>query len=274
MLENDVWWHAVVCDRCTQQGLRVYFTGTGERNWVDSPAAIRHGKIYVAGQWHPRPLPANLPKNLVRPQGAAAAAPTSAQQPKARGRPATAPKSAKAAAAAGMLSPSVSNDENAEQLLVRRSARERESRITMVDGKPVLKLNMYDIEGGERSVFDQELNREWGRAQLWAGQAASSGKVGRMILEQELSREWCGQGRAGGWPRAGGLLGLPGWRADACHSGNAAAAWLHSIGWRLRGPTGQGGLAARSTAGRKPGWAGWLADRQVGTQTAVMQMFR
>lgn len=24
----------------------------------------------------------------------------------------------------------------------------------------MLKLNMYDLEGGERSVFDQELNRE------------------------------------------------------------------------------------------------------------------
>ena len=29
----------------------------------------------------------------------------------------------------------------------------------MVDGMPVLKLNNYDLEGGERSVFDQELNR-------------------------------------------------------------------------------------------------------------------
>ena len=29
----------------------------------------------------------------------------------------------------------------------------------MVDGVPVLKLNNYDLEGGERSVFDQELNR-------------------------------------------------------------------------------------------------------------------
>ena len=30
----------------------------------------------------------------------------------------------------------------------------------MVDGMPVLKLNNYDLLTGERSVFDQELNRE------------------------------------------------------------------------------------------------------------------
>ena len=32
-----------------------------------------------------------------------------------------------------------------------------------IDGKPVLKLNQYDLEGGKRSVFEQELNREWVR---------------------------------------------------------------------------------------------------------------
>jgi hypothetical protein len=30
-----------------------------------------------------------------------------------------------------------------------------------VDGQPVLRLNMYDLESGERSVFDQELEREF-----------------------------------------------------------------------------------------------------------------
>ena len=41
----------------------------------------------------------------------------------------------------------------------RRTSRIGKQRIMMVDGVPVLKLNNYDLEGGERSVFDQELNR-------------------------------------------------------------------------------------------------------------------
>jgi hypothetical protein len=41
----------------------------------------------------------------------------------------------------------------------RRTSRVGKQRIMMVDGVPVLKLNNYDLEGGERSVFDQELNR-------------------------------------------------------------------------------------------------------------------
>jgi hypothetical protein len=32
----------------------------------------------------------------------------------------------------------------------------------------VLKLNMYDLEGGERSVFEQELRRESAAKQGWA----------------------------------------------------------------------------------------------------------
>ncbi len=42
---------------------------------------------------------------------------------------------------------------------LRRTGRVGKQRIMMVDGVPVLKLNNYDLEGGERSVFDQELNR-------------------------------------------------------------------------------------------------------------------
>ena len=42
---------------------------------------------------------------------------------------------------------------------IRRTSRVGKQRIMMVDGIPVLKLNNYDLEGGERSVFDQELNR-------------------------------------------------------------------------------------------------------------------
>ncbi|BDA46823.1 probable global transcription activator SNF2L1 [Coccomyxa sp. Obi] len=42
---------------------------------------------------------------------------------------------------------------------VRRSSREAKSRIIMVDGHPVLKSNNYDLEQGERSVFEMELKR-------------------------------------------------------------------------------------------------------------------
>lgn len=43
---------------------------------------------------------------------------------------------------------------------IRRTSRVGKQRIMMVDGVPVLKLNNYDLLSGERSVFDQELNRE------------------------------------------------------------------------------------------------------------------
>ena len=42
---------------------------------------------------------------------------------------------------------------------LRRTSRVGKQRIMMVDGVPVLKLNNYGLKGGERSVFDQELNR-------------------------------------------------------------------------------------------------------------------
>lgn len=32
--------------------------------------------------------------------------------------------------------------------------------LVQVNGLPVLKINDYDLEQGERSVFDQELDRE------------------------------------------------------------------------------------------------------------------
>eukprot|EP00240_Pyramimonas_obovata_P007644 CAMPEP_0118954064 /NCGR_PEP_ID=MMETSP1169-20130426/57644_1 /TAXON_ID=36882 /ORGANISM="Pyramimonas obovata, Strain CCMP722" /LENGTH=183 /DNA_ID=CAMNT_0006901637 /DNA_START=258 /DNA_END=806 /DNA_ORIENTATION=- len=40
----------------------------------------------------------------------------------------------------------------------RRSARARKSRLIMVDGHAVLKLNNYDLNSGEMSVFDSELD--------------------------------------------------------------------------------------------------------------------
>ncbi|KAL4421455.1 hypothetical protein ABPG75_010746 [Micractinium tetrahymenae] len=180
VMQDDVWWHAVVCDRDAKQGLHVYFTGSAERGWVADPACIRRGKLFVAGHWHPRPLPPGLPKNLLRNAAAAAAGPAAAaikQEPGsvqaaapgagakgqagAGGAASKGKGKATAASAAGALPPSASPAEGAAvTVLVRRSARERESRITVVNGQAVLKANMYDLESGERSVFDQELSRE------------------------------------------------------------------------------------------------------------------
>jgi hypothetical protein len=39
----------------------------------------------------------------------------------------------------------------------RRSRREAKQRVVYVNGIPVLKANMYDLESGEPSVFDKEL---------------------------------------------------------------------------------------------------------------------
>ncbi|KAK9840665.1 hypothetical protein WJX81_008358 [Elliptochloris bilobata] len=43
---------------------------------------------------------------------------------------------------------------------VRRSTRAVKNRVIMIDGEPVLKANNYDLESGEQSIFDVELNRE------------------------------------------------------------------------------------------------------------------
>lgn len=126
-------WHAVVTDRHPGKGLRAYFLGSTEHDWVDDAECVRPGRIYVAGQWHPRPLGPDFPKGLLRHLSTAPQRPPK-QQPQQQ------------AAKGRQAQPASSNDENGggdqATVLVRRSVRERESRIEMVDGKPVLKLNM------------------------------------------------------------------------------------------------------------------------------------
>ena len=135
MLENAVWWHAVVCDRSTTKGLQLYLTGSQEQMRVKEPSRLRPGKIYVAGQWRDRPLP-RLPKGLVRMP---AAAPQQAQQQQAQAAAKPAAKGSAAptaAAAAGKRgsgpAAAAGSDEFTTTVLVRRSAREKESRVTMV----------------------------------------------------------------------------------------------------------------------------------------------
>ncbi len=41
--------------------------------------------------------------------------------------------------------------------MLRRSRREGKQRVVYVDGIPVLKSNLYDLQQGEPSVFDKEL---------------------------------------------------------------------------------------------------------------------
>jgi hypothetical protein len=141
ILDTAVWWHGVVCDSCPARGLSVYFLGAPERRWVSDPQLLRPGKLWAAGGWHPRLLPP-LPGNLVRRP------PPAARQPPARQQAAAAPKPQPDAAAkrAGPAKPSaaaaakqnpkvkaepVENDDK-ETVLVRRSARERQSRLTLV----------------------------------------------------------------------------------------------------------------------------------------------
>jgi len=52
-------------------------------------------------------------------------------------------------------------EEEANDGLVRRSGRAAKPRLITVDGLPVLRINNYDLQQGERSVFDQELNRKF-----------------------------------------------------------------------------------------------------------------
>ena len=56
----------------------------------------------------------------------------------------------------------------------RRSSRERKATGVWVDGHFVKNANMYDLEGGERSVWDQELNRAAPPA--WAGVAPGASR--------------------------------------------------------------------------------------------------
>mmetsp|Transcript_15446 Transcript_15446/g.43214 ORF Transcript_15446/g.43214 Transcript_15446/m.43214 type:complete len:946 (+) Transcript_15446:412-3249(+) len=51
---------------------------------------------------------------------------------------------------------------------VRRSGRAQKQRLIYINGQPVLKSNNYDLEGGEPSVFDRELDRD-GSAEVSAG---------------------------------------------------------------------------------------------------------
>ncbi len=60
---------------------------------------------------------------------------------------------------------------------VRRSERTPKQRIVYVDGKPVLKQNMYDLNTGEPSVFDSELNKRESWQQQGARQYGSSSGV-------------------------------------------------------------------------------------------------
>jgi hypothetical protein len=66
MLDSGLWWHGVAADRCPLRGLEVYLTGSSELRWVDTPAQLRSGMVWVAGQWHARPLPASLPKGVIK----------------------------------------------------------------------------------------------------------------------------------------------------------------------------------------------------------------
>lgn len=125
VLENAVWWHAVVCDRSATQGLELYLTGSKEQMWVAEPARLRLGRVYVAGMWRDRPLP-RLPKGIVQlpapsPQKAR---PQQQQQAAVKGGGA-APTSAAAGKPGG-------SNELTTTVLVRRSAREKESTLTMV----------------------------------------------------------------------------------------------------------------------------------------------
>ena len=125
----------MVLGRRPSTGLRVYFLGSEEVEWVGDAACLRPGKVFVGGAWHPRSV-AQLPKHLERelrlaqqPQRQQHQAPKQQQQQQQQPR-----QQQPAKAAGGKARPASSNDENddAATVLVRRSARERESRIVMV----------------------------------------------------------------------------------------------------------------------------------------------
>ena len=135
VLENAVWWHAVVCDRSATQGLQLYLAGSQEQMWVGEPTRLRPGKVYVAGQWRDRPLP-RLPKGLVRRPAATPQQAQQQQQQQAAAKPAAKGGAAPASAAVGKpgsgAAAAAGSDEFATTVLVRRSAREKESRVIMV----------------------------------------------------------------------------------------------------------------------------------------------
>ena len=144
------------------------------------PATLRPGKEWVGGAWRERePLP--LPASVLRQQPVQ---PAQQQAPVLERKGKGKKKKGKGKTAAGR--PDVQRErslkensdgegggaaaqggrggsrtgQSAQPVLVRRSQRERQERVILVDGQPVLRANNYDIETGERSVFDQELKRE------------------------------------------------------------------------------------------------------------------
>eukprot|EP00983_Pelagomonas_calceolata_P131229 1161755-Pelagomonas_calceolata.AAC.16 len=56
---------------------------------------------------------------------------------------------------------------NAEGLATSRARREQKSRITYVDGIPVLRNNMYDLNQGEPSVFQEVAEKKKQRKRKW-----------------------------------------------------------------------------------------------------------
>lgn len=189
------------------QGLNVYFTGSRERDWVADPRRIRRGKLFVAGQWHPRPVPDGMPKNLVRP-AAAAAGPAAVAvdvkrepvkpQTTARTAPSAAIRDVKAsvasskataASAAGALSPSASRLRSPQEgaaaaVMVRRSARERQSRVTLVGAGR--------NRAGQAASWVQHVVVVSVRARVWACVWGGGGRGGS------------GCGGLGGWWRGVG----------------------------------------------------------------------
>ena len=124
-------------DRHAGRGVHVFFVGSHEQEWVDDPTCLRPGRIWVAGRWHTRPLPPSLPKGLLRKPGAA-----TQHKPKQQQAPQQQQQQQQQAKKQQQAQRAASHDENDESamVLVRRSARERESRIVMVGGCRVLRV--------------------------------------------------------------------------------------------------------------------------------------
>ncbi|PRW60864.1 SNF2 super family [Chlorella sorokiniana] len=207
---DSVWWHGVIIDRHAGRGAHAFFVGSHEQEWVDDPTCLRPGRIWVAGRWHTRPLPPSLPKGLLRkPAVAVQQKPKQQQAQQQQAQQAQQQAQPKKQAQAQRAASHDENDESAT-VLVRRSARERESRIVMVDGKPVLKMNMYDLEGGERSVFEQELHRR----KSGKGGVAADGPVATWVAVQHPAKKR--KSEAGTAVPAGGQPG--GFKAGGEHS--------------------------------------------------------
>ena len=155
----------MVTDRHPAKGLRVVFLGSSEAGWMDAPGRLRPGRIYVAGRWHPRPLPP-LPKALVQHLAAKQRPPQQQQQVKqeqqlgqqqqVKQEPQEQQPQPKAEDGCEHHGAAHGGSEHSSQrmVMVRRSARARESRVAIVDGKPVLKLNMCGEGGAEGQQWE------------------------------------------------------------------------------------------------------------------------